>query len=145
MWDAIDAMLLRQRQIVDWWEATVRMGRPKVLPSPATLLAEDAERLIGLDKTTVSQQQIVDWWTANVRGTGNPQLLPSPATITATDAERLIGLDKTTVSRFRKALQDIPAYRQRLSDRFPREAAAHGQGGGAHAGLAGDAGCELTC
>jgi hypothetical protein len=91
----------------------------------AALTRQWPEMHDAIDVLIERQQAIVDWWRHNVavhhggdrrsssHGTGN---------LKVAEAEKLIGFSDSTLSRFRTALQDIEAYRERLTDRVMREA-----------------------
>jgi hypothetical protein len=97
---------------------------------------EDARRIVSLaarmhrwremetaiDVLIERQQIIVRWWDDHVRAEGHQPTSAGAGLVAAAEAERLIDLRHQQISRFRLALADIAAYRDRLVRRARREA-----------------------
>ena len=85
------------------------------------------ERWDDLDKAVdfliECQQVIVRWWDDHVAERGRPKAnVVGLTTISASEAEEQIGSDKTRVSRWRTALKNLDAYRERVATAARRKA-----------------------
>jgi hypothetical protein len=108
------------------------LSRPSLL-RPAAEQAAYAARLaakttdwpelrLAVDVLIQRQRAIVQWWDNNVRPAGHQPNNADPTLIGIEEARQTIGFRQDQISRFRSALADEDAYRERLVRRCMREA-----------------------
>ena len=95
----------------------------KVIEAAAALQRwDDLDKAV--DFLIECQQVIVGWWDDNVQPNHRPagSVVGLPTVMRASDAEERIGSDKSRISRWRTALKNLDAYRERVAQAARRKA-----------------------